>query len=231
MRIRAVLAGTLATTAACLAVWAAAGDTPKASPLPRLKVDRSSAPRLDAGPKKDPAKRDGKARADNGACYVCHGNYQDEPLAQAHAAENIGCVKCHGESVAHRNDEDHRTPPDVMYAEGDIDRACAKCHDRHDVAAKKVVACWQKKCPAKTDPEALVCTDCHNEHRLKFRSFWWDKKTREFVTPKDDQRTKPAADLTRPPAKVEPTPEPKRESKPQPAKPQPRRKDELGASR
>ncbi len=134
-------------------------------------------PRLNEGAKKETLKPGEKPHADNTACLVCHGNYQDEPLAQWHAAANIGCVKCHGVSTAHRNDEDHRTPPDIMYATEDIDRACEKCHATHDAPARKVLARWQEKCPAKTHPRDIVCTDCHGEHRLKFRSYWWDKKT------------------------------------------------------
>jgi hypothetical protein len=181
-----------AAVAACWAAWAGDGDKP--APLPRLKVNKSAAPRLSDAPKTTP-KIGGKAHADNTACFVCHGNYQDEPLAQCHAAANIGCVACHGTSTAHRNDEDHRTPPDVMYAVADIERACGKCHATHDAPAKKVLARWQEKCPAKTHPADVVCTDCHGEHRLRFRSYWWDKKTREFITPKDGKRIKMAPDL------------------------------------
>jgi hypothetical protein len=180
--------------AAGLAAWAGDGDSPKPA-LPRLKVNRSAAPRLSDAPKKEVLKSDGKPHADNTACFVCHGNYQDERLAQEHAAANVGCIKCHGVSTAHRNDEDHRTPPDIMYAAADIDRACDKCHETHDAPARKVLARWQEKCPAKTNPGELVCTDCHGEHRLKFRSYWWDKKTREFIAPKDGQRIKMAPDL------------------------------------
>ncbi len=182
-----------AVVAACWAAWAGDGDKP--APLPRLKVNKSAAPRLSDAPKTGAAKIGGKPRADNSACFVCHGNYQDEPLAQCHAAANVGCIACHGTSTAHRNDEDHRTPPDVMYAAADIDRACGKCHATHDAPAKKVLARWQEKCPAKTDPADVVCTDCHGEHRLRFRSYWWDKKTREFITPKDGKRIKMAPDL------------------------------------
>ena len=71
-----------------------------------------------------------------------------------------------------------------MYAAADIDRACDKCHETHNAPARKVLARWQEKFPAKTNPGELVCTDCHGEHRLKFRSYWWDKKTREFVAPR-----------------------------------------------
>ena len=70
-----------------------------------------------------------------------------------------------------------------------------------DRPAAKVLARWQEKCPARNSPTELLCTDCHGEHRLKFRSYWWDKKTREFVVPKEGEpRTKPAPDLTKKPS-------------------------------
>ena len=138
--------------------------------------------------------------ADNNACYVCHGNYQEEPFALLHAKEDVGCADCHGESHDHRNDEDNITPPEKMYAEADIGPACAKCHETHDAPASKVIARWQDHCPAKIDPKKLVCTDCHGEHRLKFRTVWWNKKTGELVIRKQGQQTKKADDLTTVPA-------------------------------
>lgn len=139
--------------------------------------------------------------ADNSACYVCHGNYQEEPMVLSHAKEDVGCADCHGESHDHRNDEDNITPPEKMYAEGDIGPACAKCHETHDAPAAKVIARWQERCPAKSDPEKLLCTDCHGTHRLKFRTVWWNKKTGELVIRKEGQRTKAAKDLSTAPAK------------------------------
>lgn len=136
-----------------------------------------------------------KVLADNSACYVCHGNYKEEPFALAHAKEDVGCADCHGESHDHRNDEDNITPPDKMYAEADIAAACADCHETHDAPAHKVIARWQERCPGKTDPKRLVCTDCHGKHRLEFRTVWWNKKTGELVIRKEGQRTKAAKDL------------------------------------
>jgi len=167
-----------AAVSACLAGLMLRADPAKG--LPPLKVNRSSAPRLEDA-KVEAPRKDGKPRADNTSCFVCHGNYQDEALAKVHAEADIGCIRCHGASVAHRNDEDHRTPPDIMYAPDGIDSACAKCHEGHDVPARKVVARWQQKCPAKTSAAQIVCTDCHGEHRMRFRTYWWDKKTREFM--------------------------------------------------
>jgi len=146
-------------------------------------------------PEADPDKP--KLKVDNSACYVCHGNYDGEPLVVSHGMEKIGCVKCHGESLAHRDDEDHVTPPDKMYAPEEIAKNCEECHKEHPAPAIDVIKRWQERCSAKTDPKTLVCTDCHFQHRMKFRTVWWNKKTGEFIIRKEGQRIKPAADNTR----------------------------------
>lgn len=130
---------------------------------------------------KPTGKPQGAPKADNFACYVCHGNYEGEELAEIHAKEGYGCIKCHGESLAHRDDEDHLTPPDVMFPAEKIDAACADCHDTHDAPAKKVIERWQQRCPQKTKPEQLVCTDCHGQHRLEKRVIRWDKTTGKII--------------------------------------------------
>jgi formate-dependent nitrite reductase cytochrome c552 subunit len=121
---------------------------------------------------------------------VCHTNYETEELAVVHAQHDVGCVDCHGKSYDHRNDEDNITPPDIMFASDQIDTGCAECHETHDAPARKVVARWQERCPAKTDPKQLVCTDCHGHHRLAFRTVVWDKKTRKLILNKAAQSEK-----------------------------------------
>ena len=143
------------------------------------------------------AKEKVKLKVDNSACYVCHGNYEEEPLVVWHGKHETSCIDCHGKSLAHRNDEDNITPPDKMYAPDQIDEMCKGCHEEHDVAARKVITRWQKKCPAKTNPREIVCTDCHFKHRLSFRTVWWDKKTGKLIVRKEGERTKKAADLSK----------------------------------
>jgi hypothetical protein len=133
----------------------------------------------------DPPKKKVEVKADNSACYVCHGNYDGEELALIHAKEDVGCIECHGESLAHRDDEDNVTPPDVMYPADKIEEKCAECHDSHDVSAREVIVRWQERCPKKTNPKELVCTDCHGQHRLKLRTVRWDKKTRKLIIRKE----------------------------------------------
>ena len=131
---------------------------------------------------------------DNSACYVCHGNYDGEELVVEHGKEGTGCMDCHGQSIDHRNDEDNITPPDKMYASGDVDKMCGRCHKEHNVPAADVIAKWQRRCPTKTDPKTIVCTDCHGEHRLKSRSVRWDKKTGKLIIRKKGERIKMAPD-------------------------------------
>lgn len=153
-----------------------------AKKLPPLKVDKSAPLLLEDPPPRAEPVDPAKPRADNNACFVCHGNFQDELMVTVHAKENIGCIKCHGPSVAHRNDEDNITAPDKMYASSRIDKSCRECHEDHTASPQKVIRMFQERFPPNTDPKKVVCTDCHGEHRLKVRSVHWDKSTRKLLT-------------------------------------------------
>jgi hypothetical protein len=154
---------------------ASAGEEP-----PPLKLDLSTPLLLDE-PGDKPSGDQAAKTADNAACYVCHGNYEEEPLAAWHAAKDVGCVDCHGPSHAHTNDEDNITPPDVMYPAEKVDPACAECHHWHKAPATEVIARFLERCPQKTDLDKLICTDCHGMHRLKSRTTRWDKRTRAVI--------------------------------------------------
>ena len=123
----------------------------------------------------------------NGGCYVCHGNYRSESLVQSHAKEKVGCIECHGESLPHQVDEFHRTPPEKMYGPHNVEKMCVKCHEAHDASARKVLERWRQCCAAKVNPEEIVCTDCHFEHRLPSRTVVWDKKTGKLVVQKKNR--------------------------------------------
>lgn len=161
---------------------AAADEKPRPAVPPPLKVDKTAPLLLDEPPKKEKPQTAGPAAANNSACHVCHTNYQEEQLALSHARADIGCVKCHGQSIAHRNDEANITPPDTMYAPGKIDVACRACHRTHDVPAAKVIARWQERCPGRSDVKSIVCTDCHGTHRLKLRTVRWNKDTGKLLS-------------------------------------------------
>lgn len=110
-------------------------------------------------------------------CNDCHMGYIEEPLVLAHAKAGMSCDSCHGRSRAHYSDESNSTPPEKMYPADRIVPFCKGCHHSHDVPADKVIALWMKKQPGRTDPEKIICTDCHGEHRMKVRTIIWDKKT------------------------------------------------------
>jgi hypothetical protein len=178
-----------------MAVLAAAAAERPGEPSggpPPLVVDRGAPALLDGPAKADSSPAAGHPMADNGPCFVCHGNFQEESLALQHAKAGVGCMKCHGLSLAHRADEDNVTPPEIMYPAAKIDAACRKCHEEHDVPAREVIARWQKRCPGKTDAARILCTDCHGEHRMQVRTVRWDKETGAWLgRPGDGKRPPP----------------------------------------
>jgi hypothetical protein len=110
-------------------------------------------------------------------CNDCHMDYIGEPLALMHAKAGMSCDSCHGRSRAHYSDESNSTPPEQMYPADKIDPFCQGCHHSHDVPPGKVAALWMERKSDKTEPEKIVCTDCHGEHRMRVRTIIWDKKT------------------------------------------------------
>jgi hypothetical protein len=158
-------------------------DPPKKSApaLPPLEVETDAPLLLEKPTAPDVASKSLRA-ADNSACHVCHTNYRKEPLAMSHAGHGVGCVRCHGASEAHRNDENNITPPETMFPLATLDSACKKCHTRHNVPARVVVARFVERKLTATTLEHLVCTECHGEHRLPRRSVVWDRATGKLLT-------------------------------------------------
>jgi hypothetical protein len=110
-------------------------------------------------------------------CNDCHMGYIGEPLALMHAKAGMSCDSCHGKSRAHYSDESNTTPPDKMYPAEKINPFCQGCHHSHDVPADKVIALWMQRNLDKTNPDKVICTDCHGEHRMKVRTIIWNKET------------------------------------------------------
>jgi len=110
-------------------------------------------------------------------CNDCHMGYVGESLALTHAKAGMSCDSCHGKSRAHYSDESNTTPPDKMYPADKINPFCQGCHHSHDVPPGKVIALWMERKSGRTDPDKIVCTDCHGEHRMKVRTIIWDKET------------------------------------------------------
>lgn len=154
--------------------------------LPPLEVEED-APRLEEPTAEELEKaQEAEKGADNFACFVCHVNYEGESLVEDHARAGVGCVRCHGESEAHKLDEDNITPPDRMFSADDIKPFCTQCHLTHEADAQDVIAQWQERCPHKKDPSKVTCTDCHGEHRLDSRNVRWDKETGEVLPLRDE---------------------------------------------
>ncbi|GEM_PF-1279803 len=102
----------------------------------------------------------------NAACGVCHMSFLIESLSRTHLAAKIPCIHCHGLSAGHANDENiGATKPDIVYPRDKIDPACQKCHPKHDVPARAVVARWLER---ELKDAELVCTDCHGHHRIRW---------------------------------------------------------------
>ncbi len=89
----------------------------------------------------------------NAACYVCHMTFVKEELSKTHLKAKITCVRCHGVSAGHANDEDiGATKPDITFERNGVEAMCLECHKRHDVEESET---------------ELVCTDCHGAHRIR----------------------------------------------------------------
>ena len=125
-------------------------------------------PQLAAQP--GPQDEDNPAGINHG-CYVCHMAFADESLTRRHVRNDIGCVRCHGTSADHANDENiGATPPDIVYERDTVEPLCLDCHHRHRLSRKRA-ARWQERQKEQVRMhEKPVCTDCHarNHHIGEF---------------------------------------------------------------
>ncbi|MEE8450302.1 MAG: cytochrome c3 family protein [Thermoguttaceae bacterium] len=102
----------------------------------------------------------------NAACYVCHISFVKEELGKVHLEARVACIKCHGLSAPHANDEHiGATLPDATFRRDRIDRMCVNCHETHDVAPRAVVARFVGRSLSTKTP--TVCTDCHGTHKIE----------------------------------------------------------------
>ena len=116
---------------------------------------------------------------DNYWCYVCHMNYQVEPLALRHAKAGVGCSYCHGKSEKHTADEDGVIPPQKMYARQEINENCLPCHKAY--AESPNVCLYQPDDLGALEAGPSQCTDCHGKHQLANRSRRWDKASGKLL--------------------------------------------------
>jgi hypothetical protein len=102
-RLLSLLAALLAITTAALLSCSPVSEpelsqAEKPGGPPALVIDQDAPLLLDEpGETERPAVAAAPAAlGENTACFVCHANYQAEPLAKQHAGADVGCVSCHG---------------------------------------------------------------------------------------------------------------------------------------
>ncbi|HOS93300.1 MAG TPA: cytochrome c3 family protein [Armatimonadota bacterium] len=134
--------------ALCLAALAQDQDAPPPAPEPTAPADTDVLDPM--GP--------------NGACYVCHMTFLREDLAKTHLKAKVTCIRCHGLSAAHANDENiGATKPDRLYERTQVSDSCRECHATHEAAPERVIQLWLDRELTEVPP---VCTDCHGTHRI-----------------------------------------------------------------
>lgn len=116
---------------------------------------------------------------DNSYCLVCHINFDREEFAFVHVKAGIGCTRCHGSSDDHAADEEHLTPPDIIFSKAKVNASCmaSECHPRGSM--EKEIG--HRPFFAGADPEHHDCTDCHGQHLIPNRTRRWDKESRQLI--------------------------------------------------
>ena len=107
-------------------------------------------------------------RADNSACLDCHMDFAEELIVTKHLENGFACTACHGESVAHGEDEANVTKPDVLLGRTQIGPFCKMCHPEHKSTPdyEDFVREWR----GRRRPSGVMllddatCTDCHGRH-------------------------------------------------------------------
>ena len=103
-----------------------------------------------------------RAAKANGICTQCHIDFEGEPLGLVHQNAAVTCVRCHGTSKAHMDDEVRRTKPDAVYRGASMKVFCLTCHPPVRYAVR-----LEHKANAALAPKArMTCTQCHGEHEL-----------------------------------------------------------------
>ena len=113
------------------------------SSLIALRPSRADGPNSDASADTEDTDSEDTPTIDpmstNATCYVCHIPFVREPISKVHFAAEVTCIKCHGLSADHANDEDiGATRPDITFKRNEIDAACRKCHGTIHGAGVKI---------------------------------------------------------------------------------------------
>jgi uncharacterized protein with PIN domain len=84
--------------------------------------------------------------------------------------EGIGCTYCHGQSLAHGDDESNIIKPDVLFGRAEIRDYCKKCHQVHRKGSKydAFVKEWhgERRPSGRIVADDSACTDCHGKHSV-----------------------------------------------------------------
>jgi hypothetical protein len=68
-----------------------------------------------------------EAMASN-VCYECHIDFRAEELVVVHETHGVTCVRCHGPSRPHMEDEERKTPADATFRAKAMGVFCLTCH-------------------------------------------------------------------------------------------------------
>lgn len=108
--------------------------------------------------------------SENTLCVVCHVDLKKEPISVVHDADDITCMKCHGPSTAHMQDEMLMTKPDLLFGRTEVVPMCMECHDDHEDpdAVDAFLEQWRGRHRenGRAITDDAVCTDCHGAHNI-----------------------------------------------------------------
>lgn len=93
-------------------------------------------------------------------CTICHVDVADAFAASKHRRKGIDCIRCHGVSRRHIEDENNKVKPDRIFTRREIDRWCDGCHQgscKHGEGDKVLPAGVRWR----------TCGDCHGSHSAR----------------------------------------------------------------
>jgi hypothetical protein len=89
---------------------------------------------------------------------MCHIDVADKVAGTRHQAKGVRCIKCHGTSLGHVQDENNQVKPDRIFTRRGIDNFCGTCH-----ACSRTKGMAHAAIPA---GNGRVCTQCHGAHKI-----------------------------------------------------------------
>lgn len=98
----------------------------------------------------------------NRRCTECHIDFLEEGLTVVHQTHGVTCMRCHGPSQGHIEDEVRRTKPDATFRGPAMETFCLTCHSPGKHRRQALHAANAALPPA----TRKTCTECHGEHEL-----------------------------------------------------------------